>query len=56
MLSQWDKTAISIIPPILAWINQKWGLKIDASPETITIVVGFISSILVYFVPNKAAS
>ena len=55
MLTTIDKALIAILPPVLAWLNQKYGLKIDASPETLTIVMGFISSILVYFVPNKTA-
>ena len=55
MLTAYDKLLVSLLPPILTWLNQKYGLKIDASPETLTTVVGFISSILVYLVPNKAA-
>lgn len=54
MLTTIDKALVAILPPILAWMNQKWGLHIDASPETLTVVVGFISSILVYFVPNNS--
>ncbi len=55
MLTQFDKALVAILPGILAWLNQKYGLHINTSPETLATVVGFISSILVYFVPNKAA-
>lgn len=54
MISQFDKAIVALLPPVLAWLNQKYGLRIDASPETLTAVVGFVSSILVYFTPNKA--
>lgn len=56
MLTEFDKFLVALLPPIIAWLNQKYGFKIDASPETLTVVVGFIASIAVYFVPNKAAS
>ena len=55
MLTAFDKALIAILPGIIAFLNQKYGLKIDATTETLTLVVGFISSILVYFVPNKTA-
>jgi hypothetical protein len=53
MLTNFDKALVAILPGLIAWINQKWGLTIDASPATIAVVVGFFSSILVYLVPNK---
>lgn len=55
MLTQFDKALVAILPGVITWINQKYGAHIDASPETLAAVVGFISSILVYFVPNKTA-
>ena len=54
MLTQIDKMLVAVLPGLIAWLNQKYGFKIDANPETLTVVVGFVSSILVYFVPNKA--
>jgi hypothetical protein len=53
-MTAFDKAIVAILVPILAWVNQKYGLTIDASPETLTVVVGFISSVAVYVVPNKA--
>ena len=56
MLTQFDKALAAILPGILAWLNQKYGMKIITTPETLMAVVAFISSILVYFVPNKVAN
>lgn len=55
MLTPFDKALAAIIPAIVTWLNQKYGLHIASSPETLMAVVAFISSILVYFVPNKGA-
>lgn len=54
MITGFDKALVAILVPLVGWLNQKYGLRIDASPETLTVVVGFISSLLVYFIPNKA--
>lgn len=54
MLTQYNKALAAIIPAIVVWVNQKFGMKIDTSPETMMAVVAFISSILVFFIPNKA--
>lgn len=56
MLTSFDKALIAVLPALLTWLNQKYGLRLDTSPETLTVVVGFISSILVYFIPNKASA
>lgn len=53
MLTTIDKAIVAILPGIVAWANQKWGFHFDASPETLTLVVSAISTILVYFIPNK---
>lgn len=55
MLTTVDKAIVAILPGIVAWVNQKWGLHFNADPATLTLVVSAISTILVYFVPNKAA-
>lgn len=56
MMTAFDKAIVSMLVPVLAWVNQKYGLHIDASAETLTVVVGFIASVAVYFVPNKEAA
>lgn len=53
MLTGFDKALAAALPPLVAWANQRWGLKIDADPATIGAAVAFMSSIAVYFVPNK---
>lgn len=53
MFTQLDKAIVAMLVPALAWINQRYGLNIDATPETLTALVGFIASIAVYFTPNK---
>ena len=55
MMTGFDKAIVAVLVPFVAWLNQKYGLKIEADPETITVVVGFLSSIAVYFMPNKTA-
>jgi len=56
MLTTIDKALVAILPGIVAWVNQKWGFHLDATPETLTLVVSAISTVLVYFIPNKAAA
>lgn len=55
MLTSFDKAMIPIIAGGLAWLNQKYGYHFDTSPETITVVVSALASILVYLAPNKEA-
>ncbi len=55
MLTTVDKAIVPILAGILGWANQKWGFHFDTSPETLTVVIAAISSIVVYFIPNKAA-
>jgi len=56
MLTTFDKAAIPILVALLTWLNQKYGFHFDTSPETLTAFIGAVSSIIVYFVPNKASA
>lgn len=56
MITVLDKALVAILPALLLWLNQKFGYHFDTTPETMTVLAGAISSILVYFVPNKGAT
>lgn len=55
MLTAFDKALVPIAAAIIGWLNQKYGFHFSASPETLTLLFGAISTVIVYFVPNKAA-
>jgi hypothetical protein len=56
MLTEFDKAVIPIVVAIIAWCNQKWGLHFDTDPTIVGGIVGAVTSIIVYFWPNKAAT
>lgn len=55
MVTAFDKACVPLLAAAIAWLNQRFGLHFDVSPETLTGLVGAVSAILVYFIPNKAA-
>lgn len=55
MLTQYDKALIPVLAGVLGWLNQKYGFKFDTTPETLSVVITAIASVVVYFVPNKEA-
>lgn len=55
MLTSFDKALVPIVASIFAFLNQKFGWHLDASTESLTVLFGALASIIVYFVPNKAA-
>jgi len=54
MLTAFDKAIIPLLAALIAYGNQKFGLQLNASPEALTVLVGALTSIIVYFIPNKA--
>lgn len=55
MISAYDKAIVPIAASILAWINQRYGYHFNVDAETLTAFVGAISTIVVYFTPNRPA-
>ena len=53
MLTAFDKAMVPVLAAAITWLNQKYGYHFDASSETLTLLIGAASSIIVYFVPNK---
>lgn len=53
MLTAIDKAIIPVLASLVAWTNQKYGFHFNADPAAIGIVVGAVTSIIVYFIPNK---
>jgi len=53
MISAIDKACVPILVALATWLNQKYGFHLDVDPATLAGVVGAISSIVVYFIPNK---
>lgn len=54
MISAIDKALIPILVSAATWLNQKYGLHLDVDPASLAMLVGAASSIIVYFIPNKA--
>jgi hypothetical protein len=55
VLTAFDKAIVPVAVAAAAWLNQKYGFHLDATPEGMTALIGGISAIIVYFVPNKVA-
>lgn len=53
MLTAFDKALAAILVPLVVWLNQKYGLHLNADPEVLGSVVAAATAIIVYFVPNK---
>lgn len=56
MLSSFDKALVPFVASAIAWLNQKYGFGLDADPAAVGVLIGAITSIIVYFVPNKPAA
>jgi hypothetical protein len=55
MLTSFDKAAVPFIAAAIAWLDHKYGWKLSDDPATLTMLVGAISTVIVYFIPNKTA-
>jgi multisubunit Na+/H+ antiporter MnhF subunit len=53
MFTAYDKAIVPILMGIIACINQRYGFHLNADPAALTAIVGAISTLIVYFVPNK---
>jgi hypothetical protein len=56
MISAIDKALVPILVSAVTWLNQKYGFHLDADPSTLAVLVGAVSSVIVYFIPNKEAA
>ena len=56
MISAIDKALVPILVSAVTWANQQWGWHLDADPSTLAMIVGAVSSIIVYFMPNKGVA
>ena len=54
MLTNIDKAIVALLIPLLTWLNQKYGLKVPVDDQTLLVLVGVVTSIIVHQVPNKA--
>lgn len=54
MITGYDKFFASLIPMILFLLNKAFGWEVDLSPEMQATIVGGLTSLLVWLVPNKS--
>jgi hypothetical protein len=55
MFTSLDKALVALIMGILYILNTFAGINIGLSAETVGSIIGILTPILVYLVPNKAA-
>ena len=53
MFTSIDKALVALIMGILYIVNSIWGINIGVSEQTITTIIGILTPIIVYLVPNK---
>jgi hypothetical protein len=53
MFTSLDKAIVAAIMGVLYIINALWGINIGVSEATLSAIIGAITPILVYIVPNK---
>lgn len=53
MISSMDKALVAMIMGFLFILNSIWGINIGLSQETVGVIVGALTPLLVFLVPNK---
>ena len=53
MFSRYDKAIVALTMAVLGIVSQATGINFGLDEATVTIVVGLVTSALVYLVPNK---
>ena len=56
MLTAIDKAIVPILIGVVAWLNQKYGLHLPADDASVSLLVSAVTSIIVYFIPNKESA
>ena len=53
-MSAYSKFIVAIIMAIVAWVRAAYDIDLGIDEATATALVGAVTAILVYIVPNKA--
>lgn len=55
MITPLDKAIVAFLIPLLAFVNQKWGFAFPLDAQSLSLLVGAVTGLAVYFVPNKGS-
>ena len=53
-MSAYNKFVVAVCMAVLEWIRVTYNIDLGLDESTVTAVVGAVTAILVYVVPNKA--
>ena len=53
MFTSIDKALVAALMAAIFMLNQFGGIDLGVSEETVTAIVGALTPVLVYFIPNK---
>lgn len=56
MITPIDKAIVAFLLPLLVWLNQKYGFSFPIDAASLTLLVGAVTGLVVYLVPNKGAT
>lgn len=48
-----NKAIVALIIPLIAWANQRWGLALPVDESTLLALVGLVTTVAVFLVPNR---
>ena len=54
-VTQYNKALVAVLIPLVSFINQKWGLALPIDADTLSALVGLVTAVAVYLVPNTKA-
>lgn len=54
-LAAYNKAIVALVMALIGVANTFWNAGVTISPETVNTVVGLLTPLLVYIIPNKAA-
>ncbi len=56
MLTQYDKALAPLLIWVIGLLNQKFGWQFSTDPTTVAAVLGALSVLATYFIPNRKAT
>lgn len=54
-MGRYNKALVALVMAIVGLVQQVWGISLGLDEGTVTVIIGAITTVLVYLVPNKPA-
>jgi hypothetical protein len=55
-IGSYNKALVALLVPLIAFLNQRWGLALPMDPDTLSALVGLVTALAVYLTPNKVTA